>query len=70
VTLHAVAAREARIGAVADPAAGSYLVERWTQALVEAVRTRLSLPTKRSFGDTSGPKIGVTMFPNPAEPTP
>lgn len=70
VTMHAVAAREAQIGAVADPAAGSYLVERWTRALVDEVMERISLPTKRSFDDDRGPQIGVTMFLDSQESPP
>lgn len=65
VTLHAVAAREANLGAVADPAAGSYLLERWTADLIAQANERLLLPTKRSYDETDGPKIGVTMFVDP-----
>lgn len=67
LTLHAVAAREAQLDVVADPAAGSYLVERWTAALVKAATDRLNDASVRSYTDTAGPQIGVTLYTNPAD---
>ena len=67
VTLHAVAARESHLGQVADPAAGSFLLERLTASLIAATNERLSLPTKRDYSGRRGPTIGVTLYPNPTE---
>ncbi|GEM_PF-3060368 len=67
LTLHAVAAREAHLAEVADPAAGSYLVERWTDALIAAATARIDDPGLRSYDDTTGPTLGVSIYPNPAD---
>ncbi len=68
ITTHAVAARESHLGEVLDPAAGSYLVERWTAALVEAARARVADAELWRTGVDIAPKLGVSIYPNPEDP--